>query len=172
MSAYIVEILRVADGELVSTEMDGCETDVEYLWSEGNYSCDCNREIIFRRARSEEFQSLLSGGGCGEGRFKVRITADTGDVPYDEINSAAAQGGGEVVKFYELKRGQPFRFVETVPGDQRMWYSLGVDGAYGRYSKSPHDWHNVLHCKPLDEVQQAVEDLAQQEAREKYEWKG
>lgn len=41
----------------------------DYIWSEGNYGCDCNREIFFRRVKDEDDSQRK----CGEGRFTLRI---------------------------------------------------------------------------------------------------
>lgn len=57
------------------------------------------------------------------------------------------------MNFYELKRGQRFRFVERREGDDSTWYSLGVDGAYGRYSEAPGDFTRMGYCRALDEVE-------------------
>lgn len=56
---YTVCIREVATGKTVEyhdsmpwdTEEDqaGNETHIEFMWSEGNYSCDCNRSLYFHR---------------------------------------------------------------------------------------------------------------------------
>lgn len=57
------------------------------------------------------------------------------------------------MKFYELKRGQAFRFAAQEGG--AILFSAGVDGAFGRYVEEVEElsdsafWH---YCKPLDEV--------------------
>lgn len=38
----------------------------EYQWSEGNYSCDCNRGLFFGRANGEENMDRK----CGDSRYK------------------------------------------------------------------------------------------------------
>lgn len=40
-----------------------------FNWTEGNYSCDCNRALFFVRAKNEEDPNIP----CGEERFKVRL---------------------------------------------------------------------------------------------------
>lgn len=56
------------------------------------------------------------------------------------------------MKFYELRKGQAFRFQAT---PYQVYWSAGVDGAYGRYVTEAEKlrdsgwWH---YCKPLDEV--------------------
>jgi hypothetical protein len=59
------------------------------------------------------------------------------------------------VKFYELKKGQSFRFADIANRPVGLAISAGVDGAYGRYVPSYSDWRDPeewLYCKPLDEV--------------------
>lgn len=47
----------------------------DYLWSEGNYACDCNRGLFFSG----------ESGECGESRYTVRITDKlTGDLLYED----------------------------------------------------------------------------------------
>ena len=44
--------------------------NLQWCWEEGNYSCDCNRLLLFVRAGGEEepdFEALV----CGEGAFTV-----------------------------------------------------------------------------------------------------
>jgi len=40
-----------------------------YLWEEGNYSCDCNREILFKRAIGIE--EIDFEAPCGESKYSV-----------------------------------------------------------------------------------------------------
>ena len=60
------------------------------------------------------------------------------------------------MNFYELTRGQAFRFVERDQNNEVTYYSCGTDGAYGRYVESPDDmgdhkrWY---YCRPLDAVE-------------------
>lgn len=59
------------------------------------------------------------------------------------------------MKFYELKKGQAFRFASMKDDPLALVISAGVDGAYGRYVSSYSDWRDPeewLYCKPLDEV--------------------
>ena len=59
------------------------------------------------------------------------------------------------MKFYELKKGQAFRFAAQKYDPSVLLLSAGVDGAYGRFVPSYFDWRDPeewLYCKPLDEV--------------------
>jgi hypothetical protein len=40
---------------------------VVYQWSDGNYSCDCNRALFFARAGGEEEPEVE----CGEGAYAI-----------------------------------------------------------------------------------------------------
>lgn len=66
-------IRRNADGvvrRLSMESMGGYHGD--YIWSEGNFSCDCNRGIFFAEAEGE----LNPDRDCGDDAFAVRIIAD------------------------------------------------------------------------------------------------
>lgn len=51
--AYVVTMKDVLSGEVVKCVMKDWtwEEGSEYLWSEGNWSCDCNRLYEFREAK-------------------------------------------------------------------------------------------------------------------------
>lgn len=53
----------------------------EFNWSEGNYSCDCNRALFFRRAGNEEVGANLI---CGEGKYYVEIRSAEGELLYKD----------------------------------------------------------------------------------------
>lgn len=59
--------------------VDEFEVD-EYLWSEGNYSCDCNRALFFARAGGEPDPVRP----CGEVAFSVQIVGTDGKVLYQD----------------------------------------------------------------------------------------
>lgn len=64
------------------------------------------------------------------------------------------------MKFYELRKGQAFRFAATKDDPHALVISAGVDGAYGRYVSSYSDWRDPeewCYCAPTDEV--VLEDL-------------
>ena len=53
-----------------------------YMWEEGNYSCDCNREHFFGYANDEEFQEAE----CSEGKYSVNLEhVPTGEIYYKEF---------------------------------------------------------------------------------------
>lgn len=56
-----------------------------YIWSEGNYSCDCNRELIFERAAGKE--PADDSTPCTDGRFSVNLeNPATGEIYYREYS--------------------------------------------------------------------------------------
>jgi hypothetical protein len=74
--SYIAVIQRVADGEIRRYPMkndwleirDGIEHTDWSWWADGNYGCDCNRELSFWRAGGEPDDADTE---CGHSRFKV-----------------------------------------------------------------------------------------------------
>lgn len=44
-----------------------------FMWSEGNYSCDCNRHLFFERAYGNEPD--LDEHGCSDGAYVVTAPA-------------------------------------------------------------------------------------------------
>lgn len=67
-----------------------CDGEVEpnpVNWTEGNFSCDCNRILFFGYAAGETFGETESHDGCaGEGAYSVRLrNPKTGRVYYSEF---------------------------------------------------------------------------------------
>lgn len=87
---YLVSIRNNATGEVRSYEeldtydswtpqppMD--EPTGAFMWSEGNYACDCNRALFFAHTGGEDEPEHP----CGEGAYSVRITRpQTGEELY------------------------------------------------------------------------------------------
>jgi hypothetical protein len=70
---YTVKIVRVADGAeaLCHEECDPEYRDTQqFVWSEGNNGCDCNRAAWFARARGEETAHPVDLP-CGDSAFYV-----------------------------------------------------------------------------------------------------
>lgn len=75
--AQRVEIQRVADGEVrVEEDHHGLLNEdgslASFIWSDGNYSCDCNRYLFFCWAADEEemdFEDIQ----CSDGLYRVNI---------------------------------------------------------------------------------------------------
>lgn len=76
---YTVDILEVATGEVVRRGMDLPWDDGSiYWWTEGNYSCDCNRRMEFMRGK--ELDPDDAETECGDGAYRVTITLPSGEV--------------------------------------------------------------------------------------------
>ena len=83
-----VQIVNKSTGEV--REYETCEflrygevTPSHFAWSEGDYSCDCNRRIFFARAAAEDEDWEQ---GCSDGQFGVRLTnLMTGLAYYDDM---------------------------------------------------------------------------------------
>ena len=56
-----------------------CEWDGEYMWADGNYSCDCNRELFFDRAGGDAGEGPHA---CTDGQYSVMITDMAGKLLY------------------------------------------------------------------------------------------
>lgn len=52
----------------VVKDEDWCAV-TDYLWTEGNYACDCNRALFFAWAKGEEPKE----GECGETAYSIRF---------------------------------------------------------------------------------------------------
>lgn len=84
----IIEAIRCnATGEIRERESciywwhrdDGPHT---FIWSDGNFSCDCSRAQFFAAAAGEPDPNI----SCSDGLFSVRLTNwKTGEVFYDEF---------------------------------------------------------------------------------------
>lgn len=87
----LIEITDTHTGEtrILKEETKPTLGGFHYLWSEGNYSCDCNRSIFFHNAKwpsedgpSEEEMFIAK---CGDGRYRVRIVEEaTGECVYED----------------------------------------------------------------------------------------
>ena len=54
---------RIEPGETVRDALD----HAVFMWSEGNYACDCNRYLHFQRALGEDEDDVV----CSKGRYEV-----------------------------------------------------------------------------------------------------
>ena len=77
----IIEIRRNSDG-VVRQYLDTHEwsENSDFLWSEGNFACDCNRHIFFASAANESAENRE----CGDNSYSVRITDERGNVLYED----------------------------------------------------------------------------------------
>lgn len=64
-----ITITKIETGEIAtSVESYHDFRLADFMWSEGNYSCDCNRELFFARWRGEEEPAEHC---CSEDRFNA-----------------------------------------------------------------------------------------------------
>ena len=90
---YTVRIRQVSSGKEVDYhpsitpwEDDGGYSAVKYMFEDGNYSCDCNREIFFYRAQQQEIDQ--DAQICSSSKYLVRTTLDAnGVVVTDELGA-------------------------------------------------------------------------------------
>jgi hypothetical protein len=75
----------------------GEERPGDFLWSEGNFACDCNRKILWGRYVGVEYEDEEDADGnwtnltpCGDGGFSVQLVNPADGVAlYDEFEEKA-----------------------------------------------------------------------------------
>ncbi|MCP4585336.1 hypothetical protein [Pseudoalteromonas sp.] len=71
---YKVAITKNSTGETRLCEYDfeweGLDNGADYIWTDGNYSCDCNRAIFFAEANDEDIEHA-NDLPCGETRYSI-----------------------------------------------------------------------------------------------------
>ena len=83
-------IVRVEDNALSTYCAEDYGFKSDYIWSEGNYSCDCNRELFFARGRGEP-EPANENLRCTDGRFLVLVVAEDGSVVFDDTGGLVPQ---------------------------------------------------------------------------------
>jgi hypothetical protein len=83
-----VHLRDTRTGEATVYYDDGWWTDgafSDFIWSEGNYSCDCNRFLFLKRAQGCE-EPADDEGPCGDGGIAIDRIVDltTGTTVYTE----------------------------------------------------------------------------------------
>lgn len=74
---YKAHITKIETKETVSVDMEfPWEEGSMYWWTDGNFGCDCNRQIQFEHAKGKEYPEIECG--CSEGRFSVEIELEDG----------------------------------------------------------------------------------------------
>lgn len=86
---YFVTMRDNKTGETRKIKYDWAwEEGSDYLWDEGNWSCDCNRDLDFKddKGLEREHDSDVKDGYClGEGRYDVlEIRLQGGQLVYFE----------------------------------------------------------------------------------------
>lgn len=84
---FIVSIRRNADGVIRALEPDPeswVGAAMDYLWTDGNLGCDCNRSLFFARAGGEDDPDTF----CGDNAYSIIVRDETGKVLYDETETS------------------------------------------------------------------------------------
>ncbi len=80
-----IYIRRNSDGVVrVYTEDGDWQESYDYLWGEGNYCCDCNRSLFFRRADPAQQDDKNESDECGDDKYSIRIEDKDGKVLYED----------------------------------------------------------------------------------------
>ena len=78
-----LEVRRNTDGvvrkEATPFDWDDADPDADFVWSEGNYACDCNRRIFFHGGKMDPHLNP-----CGSTEFSVRLRDEAGKVVYQD----------------------------------------------------------------------------------------
>lgn len=82
--ACIAEIKNNETSEIVEYETneileEGDDYPIIFNWQEGNFSCDCNREIFFNRTKGLEMDF---NNECSEGKYSVNLKNKVDGVYY------------------------------------------------------------------------------------------
>ena len=78
MVLVIAHIKNNQTGEIGSIEMEqifdmfDIDEPSAYIWRTGNYSCDCNRHILWLRAKGQDIEGATELK-CSEGKFSVNL---------------------------------------------------------------------------------------------------
>lgn len=92
-SWYHVAIRCNETGEIRMYRYDLEWDDDEFMWTDGNYGCDCNRHLFFNRAKGIEPEDARP---CGEERYSV-LYAELPNgirIPIDEDSQTTADSAG------------------------------------------------------------------------------
>lgn len=57
----------------------------EFIWEEGNFACDCNRDLFFGRSVDPDYdRDDDESARCGRERYSIRIVDGRDHILYDE----------------------------------------------------------------------------------------
>lgn len=86
----VLEIRRNADG-VIRRDPELWDYYGDFIWSDGNFACDCNRYLFFCRAAGEPEDDDEEGPehACGDERYSVRLTDEAGNVLYCDFDEVA-----------------------------------------------------------------------------------
>ena len=83
----VIKIMRARDRvirEYYATEYEHDGVWNSFIWTDGNYGCDCNRHLFFERAAGHE--AINEDYDCSTGKYIVLAISrvDTGETLYCE----------------------------------------------------------------------------------------
>jgi len=70
--AYKMKITDQQTGESVIWEDKEYHYN-DYMWEDGNYSCDCNRELFFKRVKGEDPELEETQCNVGPNRYLAEL---------------------------------------------------------------------------------------------------
>lgn len=82
---FNVRIRRNVDGVIHEDKQDLPVPFSDFIWADGNYACDCNRELFFFRAVGEEDPD----NACSHDRYSVQIVDRAGNIVYSDFDEIA-----------------------------------------------------------------------------------
>lgn len=65
---------------------------VDYIWSEGNYSCDCNRKLFFERAQGNEPDDTNTPCSFDKNRYEIIVRDLEGNILYSDYSKSNKKG--------------------------------------------------------------------------------
>ena len=83
---HTIHIKEIKTGNIHIDEQVGNWSDNAFIWTEGNFCCDCNRYLLFEHAGGNEPTDEEDdlNGYCGHERYRIRVTDNAGKVLYEE----------------------------------------------------------------------------------------
>lgn len=61
---------------------EGEEFPNTFIWEDGNYACDCNRELFFLRALNESDEDSFDNRECSNGDYSIQLINPRTNVMY------------------------------------------------------------------------------------------
>lgn len=83
-----VAMIYITDNTTGESRLHTEDWHDDFIWSEGNFACDCNRALFFARAGGEDDTDKTP---CGESRYSVRIVDEAGNLLYEDEPAKATR---------------------------------------------------------------------------------
>lgn len=147
---YKVSLTKVETNETVEFEdtwdypsyirTDTWEYDPVFIWSDGNYACDCNRSLFFERAlKNLPIQKAITSDevdiGCSNNKFKVNwiINLETGNKIYEGDDMADNLAPVKI-------NDSPSKSIANADQQTQQWRqggSTAADAVKNNFNKNP-----------------------------------